>query len=91
MNIFGGYPPGEYTADKEFVSIRQVVAVEGPRTPDVTRSQKDFNTGFVYLTAPGQAPSPDLLEWHAALAEKVPEYWFHITGGRSRMTTFTAR
>ena len=83
----GNYLPGEYTADKEFVSIRQVVAVEGPRTPDVTRSQKDFNAGFVYLTAPGQAPSPDLLEWHAALVEKIPEFWFHITGGRSRITT----
>ena len=83
----GNYLPGEYTADKEFVSIRQVVAVEGPRTPDVTRSQKDFNAGFLYLTAPGQAPSPDLLEWHAALVEKIPEFWFHITGGRSRITT----
>ena len=87
VNIFGGYAPGEYTADKEFVSIRQVVAVEGPRTPDVTRSRKDFNAGFVYMTAPGQAPSADLLEWHARFADKVPEYWFHITGGRSRITT----
>ena len=87
VNIFGGYAPGEYTADKEFVSIRQVVAVEGPRTPDVTRSRKDFNAGFVYMTAPGQVPSADLLEWHARFADKVPEYWFHITGGRSRITT----
>ena len=87
VDRIGGYRPGKHTADKEFVSIRQVVAVEGPRTPDVTRSQKDFNAGFLYLTVPGQAPSADLLDWHARLVDKVPEYWFHITGGRSRITT----
>ena len=82
---------GTHAGEKEIVSIRQVVAVHGPRTPGVGSSQKDFKAGFAYLVAPGQAPSADLLDRHAKLVDKVQEHWFHITGGRSRITALTAR
>ena len=32
-------------------------------------------------------PEPDLLRLHRDYRDKVIEYWFHITGGRSRITT----
>ena len=81
------YRGGVYTGDREIVSIEQVVAAEGLRRPSAIRSQKNFNFGFVYLLAPGQAPSSPLLKAHAQFAQSFVENWFQITGGRSRMTT----
>ena len=82
-----GYYWGTFRADKEMISIDQIVAAMGPREPSVARSRKEFNTGFVYLLEPGQKPDPDLLRLHRDYRDKVIEYWFHITGGRSRITT----
>ncbi len=76
-----------YTGDKEIVSIEQIIATEGPREPSAAESQKIFNAGFVYLLEPRQTPSPDLLALHAKYLNAVKEYWPHITGGRSRITT----
>ena len=78
---------GRYTGDKEIVSIDQIVAAEGPRVPGPALSQKVFNAGFVYLLEPGQVPSGDMLALHARYKSRVPEYWSHITGGRSQITT----
>ena len=35
-----------------------VVAVEGPRTPDEKFSQKEFRIAFVFLVEPGTQPTP---------------------------------
>ena len=78
---------GVYTGEREVISINQIIAAEGPREPSAAESQKDFNAGFVYLVWPGQTPSPDLLDLHAEYRNKVQEHWFHITGGRSLITT----
>ena len=80
-----------YTGEKEIVSIDQIVAAEGPRVPGTTHSQKVFNAGFVYLLEPGQTPSGDLLDLHARYRDKAVEYWSHITGGRSQITTAVPR
>ena len=86
--VSDGDPRGPHTADKEIVTIDQVVAAEGPRVPGRGRgAQQDFNAGFVYLLEPGQTPDPEMLRLHAEYREKVIEHWSHITGGRSRMTT----
>ena len=80
---------GRYTAEKEIVSIDQIVdehpifnGVLGPAL-----SQTVFNAGFVYLLEPGQTPSGDMLALHARYKSRVPEHWAHITGGRSQITT----
>ena len=84
---------GHYTGDKEIISIDQIVATPGlpvpwgPGGPGTAHSQKVFNAGFVYLLEPGQTPSGDMLALHARYKSKVPGYWAHITGGRSRITT----
>ena len=79
--------PEGYTAEKEIVSIDQIVAAEGLRVPGTAHSQKVFNAGFVYLLEPGQMPSGDMLDLHARYKDKAAEYWSHITGGRSQITT----
>ena len=80
---------GHYTADKEIISIDQIV-LEHPYFDDVlgpALSQTVFNAGFVYLLESGQVPSGDMLALHAEYKSRVPEHWSHITGGRSQITT----
>ena len=76
-----------YAGDKEIISIDQVVAANGPRTPGVAESQNVFNAGFVYLVEPGRTPSRSLLDVHAKYRRNVEVYWDHITGERSRVDT----
>jgi len=83
----GGRYRGTFRADKEIISIDQIVAAMGPREPPAGRSRKELNTGFVYLLEPGRAPSPKLLQLHKVYMDRVVEYWSHITGGRSRLST----
>lgn len=83
-----GYWGGVFTGDKEIISIDQVIAAEGPREPAAAKSQKVFNAGFVYLLEPGKTPTVDLLDRHAEYRDEVVEHWSHITGGRSRITTY---
>ena len=78
---------GPHTGEQEWVSIEQVIAAEGLRKPSPEQAQSVFNAAFVYLLEPGRAPDPDMLRLHAEYRDKVLEHWFHITGGRSRMTT----
>ena len=80
-------PWGPHTGEKEIVSIEQVVAAEGPRTPTPEHAQKVFNAGFVYLLDPGSTPTDSLLRLHRDYIDKVIEHWSHVTGGRSRIAT----
>ena len=77
---------GTFHADKEVISIDQIVAAMGPREPPATRSRKEFNIGFVYLLKPGKTPTPVLLQLHKDYIDRVVEYWSDVTGGRSRIT-----
>ena len=81
-----GYYRGTFHAEKETISIDQIVAAEGPREPPAARSRRELNTGFVYLLEPGRTPTPELLQLHKDYIDRVVEYWSHVTGGRSRIT-----
>ena len=76
-----------HRGEKETVSIRQLIAAEGLRRPTAAQSQKDFNAAFVYLLEPGQKPTRTLFSTHGRWRKKTVEHWFHITGGRSVLTT----
>ena len=78
---------GRYRGEKEIVSIEQIIAADGPREPTSADAQKDFNVAFLYLLEPGRKPSPEPLEWHARFLDEALAHWFHVTGGRSRLTT----
>lgn len=73
------------------VSIDQILAVHGPRSPSTALSQRKFRLLFVLITEPGTQPTDaeiaKLTEWRA-LAERN----FSIaTGGRARLVTHYAR
>ena len=76
-----------FKADRVKVSIRDVIAVEGPRLPPVDQAQKKFNTGMVVIVEHGKKPSRELLERTNGIREQWMDYWTTTTGHRSSMTT----
>jgi len=76
-----------FKADRTKVTIQDVIAVEGPRLPDVDHSQRKFNTGIVVMVEHGQSPSPELVERANAIRERWIDYWWTTTGRRALMTT----
>jgi hypothetical protein len=76
---------GPFAADKEIVTIEQVLAAMGPRNPPSERARKVFNTGFVYFLLPGQEPDPELLREHADYRDRALEHWRDVTGGRGQL------
>jgi hypothetical protein len=76
-----------FKADRTKVTIQDVIAVEGPRMPDVDHSQRKFNTGMVVVVEHGKKPSKELLEKTDAIRLRWMDYWDNTTGHRSSMTT----
>jgi hypothetical protein len=76
-----------FKADRTKVTIQDVIAVEGPRLPDVDHSQRTFNTGIVVVVEHAQSPSRDLVERANAIRERWIDYWWTTTGHRASMTT----
>ncbi len=75
-----------YKGDKTKVTIQDVIAAEGPRTPDVYHSQRAFNTGFVLVVEHGKKPSQELIDRVNGIREQWLQYWPITTGHRSTMT-----
>jgi len=75
-----------FKADRTKVTIRDVIAAEGPRLPDVEHSQKQFNTGIVVIVEQGAKPSRELIERANGIRERWIDYWATTTGHRSSMT-----
>jgi hypothetical protein len=76
-----------FKADRTKVSVQDVIAVEGPRMPDVDHAQKKFNTGIVVIVEHGARPSRELIERANGIRERWIDYWATTTGHRSSMTT----
>ena len=75
-----------FKADRTKVTIQDVIAVEGPRLPDVDHSQKKFNTGMVVVVEHGTKPSKELIDQTNAIRLRWIDYWETTTGHRSSMT-----
>jgi hypothetical protein len=75
-----------FKADRTKVTIGDVIAVEGPRLPDVDHSQKQFNTGIVVIVEHGAQPSSELIQRANGIRERWIDYWATTTGHRSSMT-----
>jgi hypothetical protein len=75
-----------FKADRTKVTIQDVIAAEGERKPDVSHSQRDFNTGMVLVVEHGQKPSRELIDRVNGIRRQWIEYWTITTGGRSKMT-----
>jgi hypothetical protein len=74
-----------FKADQLKITIQDVIAADGARTPGVEKSQREFNTGFVMVVEHGKAPSPELVERINGIREQWIVYWSITTGQRSRM------
>jgi hypothetical protein len=64
-----------------------VIAAEGPRLPEVGRSQRKFNTGIVVMVEHGRRPSARLLKQAEGIRRQWIDYWGTVTGHRASMTT----
>lgn len=75
-----------FKAERTKVTIRDVIAAEGPRSPDVDHSQRKFNTGIVVMVEHGREPSRELIERANGIRQQWIEYWQTTTGHRASMT-----
>lgn len=75
-----------FKADRTKVSIQDVIAVEGARTPSVEKSQRQFNTGMVIVVQQGAKPSAHLIERTNGIRKQWIEYFSIATGRRASMT-----
>jgi hypothetical protein len=75
-----------FKADRIKVTIRDVIAAEGPRLPDVDHSQRKFNTGVVVMVEHGRSPSRELIERANGIRQQWLDYWETTTGHRTSMT-----
>jgi hypothetical protein len=75
-----------FRAERTRVTIQDVIAVAGPRLPDVDHSQRKFNTGIVVVVEHGQSPSHELIERANGIRQQWIEYWATATGHRASMT-----
>ena len=78
---------GPFAADKEIVTVEQIVSALGPRKPPAARARKVFDIGFVYFLLPGQEPDPELLWEHTEYRDQVLDHWIYVTGGRGQLRT----
>jgi len=76
-----------FKAERTKVTIQDVIAVEGPRLPDVDHSQRRFNTGIVVVVEHGESPSRELIERANGIRQRWIDYWETTTGHRATMTT----
>ncbi len=77
----------KFKADRVKVTIQDVIAAEGPRTPTVDKSQRAFNTGMVAVVLHGTKPSAELIRRINDIAPRWIDYWSVTTGRRSTMST----
>ncbi|MBV9766013.1 MAG: hypothetical protein JOZ48_14300 [Acidobacteriaceae bacterium] len=75
-----------FKGNRTKISIEDVIAVEGPRKPDVSHSQRNFNTGMVLIVENGTKPSKELVDRANGIRERWIDYWRITTGGRASMT-----
>jgi hypothetical protein len=74
-----------FRAERTKVTIQDVIAAEGPRSPDVDHSQRRFNIGVVVVVEHGQSPSHELIERANGIRQQWIQYWEITTGHRASM------
>jgi len=75
-----------FKADRTRVTIEDVIAAEGLRSPGVDKSQRHFNTGMVIVVQHGAKPSSELIERTNGIRKQWIDYFSITTGRRASMT-----
>ncbi|HYV06309.1 MAG TPA: hypothetical protein VFB82_17055 [Blastocatellia bacterium] len=73
------------TAARKTISLDQIVAYEGPRTPDASTAPKTFRIAFIMLTENGKPPSPSTLEKISRYRDRLVSYFSAATGRRGSL------
>ena len=89
----GRSPEGQavVAAEKVRVTIRDVIAHNGPRVPSFETSQKAYNTAIVAVTLHGRQPGAAMLSQLEGIRAAWIDYWSKVTGGVATMATETGR
>lgn len=80
----------EVDAAVETVTLPQVVAAMGPRSPDHRSSPKEFRLGFIFLTRPGTEPDPEDLAAVETVRQFFAAHFFALTRGAALADTTLA-
>jgi hypothetical protein len=76
-----------FKAERTNVTIQDVIAAVGRRSPDVDHSQRDFNTGIVVVVEHDKTPTRELIERAEGIRQQWVNYWETTTGHRASMST----
>ena len=89
----GRTPEGQniVKAEKVTITIRDVIAHNGPRVPSFENSPKAQNTAIVAVTLHGRRPSAAMLDQLEDIASAWRGYWSKVTGGVATMETNPGR
>jgi hypothetical protein len=79
------------TAARVNITIRDVIAHNGPRVPAFEEAQKEFRTALVAVVLNGRTPSAELLARTEAIGRAWVDYWSRVTGGAATMSTRPVR
>jgi hypothetical protein len=79
------------TAERLDITIRDVIAHNGPRVPAFEDAQKQFRTAMVAVVLNGRTPSPELLARTEAIGRAWADYWSRVTGGAATMSVRPVR
>jgi hypothetical protein len=75
-----------FKAARTKITIQDVIDAVGPRVPDVSHSQRHFNTGIAGIVEHGRRPSAELLDRADGIRRQWIDYWATTTGHRASMT-----
>jgi subtilase family serine protease/flagellar hook assembly protein FlgD len=73
---------------RKTVSIDDVIAIEGARSPDVDHAQKEFRLGFVLLSRAGAAPTDDQITMVNDIRKAISTRIEILSGGRALAHTY---
>lgn len=73
---------------RKTISIDDVIAIEGPRIPDVDNAQKEFRLGFVLLSRAGAAPTDAQITMVSDIRKAISTRIEILTGGRALAHTY---
>lgn len=76
-----------FDGDRVNVSVRDLVAEVGRRTPDHTVAQRQFRLGFMVVTPDGQDPTADQLAQIEAYRAEFEAYFAKVTGQNASAAT----
>ena len=80
-----------FDGERRNVALREIIDVEGRRTPDHTVAQRTFRFAFLLITPEGEQPSAEQLAQLDAYREQFAPYFYRVTGQNATADTSLAR